>query len=192
MKREFPELAYLLSCVEEEFGRKPITSGDFDELTAAVDEKISQRLSTSTLKRLWGYISPSPRPRIVTLNMLSEYIGYRDFQDFCDHLHDSESYSSLFFTARTVFSRDLKKGDTLKIGWAPDRMLDLKYLGDSLFEVQDGGNSHLVAGDRFYKSEFFLGKPLYIGKIIRGKIETAAYVAGKTGGLNLLKVSSKQ
>lgn len=191
MRREIPELAYLLSKVEEVFGRKPLTSSDFDDMTASVDSKTFQHVSTSTLKRLWGYVQPSPMPRMVTLDILSQYAGYSDFRHFCEELRTSEVFSSLFFSATTVLSRDLSEGACLTVGWAPDRVVELTYLGGDLFEVKDGGASQLKRGDRFLKSEFLLGKPLYIAKIFRGEDETPAYEAGKVGGLNLLKVSSK-
>lgn len=136
-------------------------------------------------------MQPSPLPRMITLDILSQYIGYRDFRHFCEDLRSSDVFSSLFFTATTILSKDLSQGERLAIGWAPDRVVELTYLGEDLFEVKDGGTSQLKAGDKFLKSEFFLGKPLYIAKIFRGEDETPAYEAGKVGGLNLLKVSSR-
>jgi hypothetical protein len=118
-------------------------------------------------------------------------VGYHSFQGFCEELRKSDVFSSLFFTAKTVLSESLKAGETVTIGWAPDRMVTLRYHGDNLFEVVDGGKSQLKKGDKFRKSEFILGKPMFIGKVIRGDAQLASYVAGKDGGLNLLKVSGE-
>lgn len=191
MKRDFPELAYLKEKVEKEFGQKPLTSSDFDNLSSSLESSTGQHISSSTLKRLWGYVKPSPMPRQITLNILSVYVGYDSYQDFCKSLHSSDVFSSLFFSSETLMADDLKEGDEVTIGWAPDRVVVLRYSGNMRFEVLDGGSSHLLKGDSFCKSEFFLGKPLYIGQVIRDGSVVAAYVAGKAGGLNLLKVSSK-
>ena len=191
MKRNFPELAYLMEKVEEKFGRKPVTSSDFDNLSSSVDSLTGQHISTSTLKRMWGYVKLAPVPRQTTLIILSQYVGYESYQDFCKALRSSDVFSSLFFSAETLVAEDLNEGDEVTIGWAPDRMVVIRYSGSQRFEVLDGGTSHLCKGDSFSKSEFILGEPLYIGRITRDGSVMSAYVAGKTGGINLLKVSSK-
>ena len=191
MKKDIPELAYLLEKVEKKYGRKPVTSSDYDDMSSSIETATGQHLSASTLKRMWGYVEPSPSPRQITLNILSIYVGYPSFQGFCEELRKSDVFSSLFFTAKTVLSESLKAGETVTIGWAPDRMVTLRYHGDTLFEVIDGGKSQLKKGDKFRKSEFILGKPMFIGKVIRGDAQLASYVAGKDGGLNLLKVSGE-
>ena len=191
MKKDIPELAYLLEKVEKQYGRKPVTSSDYDDMSSSIETVTGQQLSASTLKRMWGYVEPSPSPRQITLNILSIYVGYSSFQGFCEELRKSDIYSSLFFTAKTILSENLKEGDVVTIGWAPDRIVTLRYNGETRFEVIDGGKSQLKKGDRFCKSEFILGKPMFIGKVSREDAELTSYVAGKDGGLNLLKVSGE-
>ena len=145
-------------------------------------------LSASTLKRLWGYVSSNPVPRISTLDILCRYIGKRDFLTFCEHIKKSPEFESSFFTAKFVSSFDLQEGCTVEIGWNPNRVVRLQYLGGSKFKVLSSLNSQLKADDEFEVSSFILGYPLYISRIFRDGEYTPSYIAGSNDGLTILSV----
>ena len=44
------------------------------------------KISTTTLKRIWGYLSEGVTPRRYTLDQLARFIGYDDFDAFCASL----------------------------------------------------------------------------------------------------------
>ena len=183
-----PELAYLLSEVEKKYGRRIATTTDFESLSVVIEHQIGELISSSTLKRLWGYVSLNPTPRIATLDILSRYLGHKDFRDFCDGLKESQSFVSTFFTARYQTVAELAAGASVTVGWAPNRLVKLHYLGDFLFEVVSSANSQLQPGDRFELSEIIVGYPMCISRILRDGQYTPSYVAGRNGGINLLKV----
>ena len=70
-----PELSYLLQVVEKTYGRKLYTTTDFESLSIIIENKIGELISSSTLKRLYGYVSMKPVPRKSTLDVLSRFIG---------------------------------------------------------------------------------------------------------------------
>ena len=183
-----PELAYLLDEVEQKYGRRIATTTDFEALSDAIESQIGELLSSSTLKRLWGYVSLSPTPRIATLDILSRYVGHVDFKKFCESLKESKAFVSTFFSAKFQTVSELAPGVVVTIGWAPNRLVKLNYLGEFHFEVIESQNSQLLAGDRFELSEIIVGYPLYISRIFRNGTYTPSYVAGKQGGINLMKV----
>lgn len=187
-KKNIPELAYLLTEVEKKYGRRIATTTDFESLSVVIEHQIGELISSSTLKRLWGYVSLNPTPRIATLDVLSRYIGYKDFKAFCDGLKESKSYTSTFFTSKCQTVAEMAKGASVTIGWAPNRIVILEYLGSFEFEVRHSENSQLMPGDRFELSEIIIGYPLYISRILRNGRYTPSYVAGQIDGINLLKV----
>lgn len=125
-----PELSYLLQVVEKTYGRKLYTTTDFESLSIIIENKIGELISSSTLKRLYGYVSMKPVPRKSTLDVLSRFIGYRSFEDFRSELKTNPKFSSNFFSTKTVCAASLQRGDKVKIGWMPDRVVTLSYLGD--------------------------------------------------------------
>ena len=73
------------------------------------------------------------------------------------------------------------------IGWKPDRVVTLEYLGNEQFIVLSSENSQLKPDDKFSVEAFVETYPLFISKILRNGKETAPYVAGATDGLTLVK-----
>ncbi|MDD5820332.1 MAG: hypothetical protein PUC96_07590, partial [Bacteroidales bacterium] len=95
-----PELSYLLQMVEKTYGRKLDTTTDFESLSIIIENKTGELLSSSTLKRLYGYVSMKPVPRKSTLDVLSRFIGYRSFEDFRSELKTNPKFSSNFFSTK--------------------------------------------------------------------------------------------
>ena len=187
MSKEIPELKYLLSEVEKKYGRGVNTTTDFEALSVVIEHDINERLSSSTLKRLWGYVSNNSSPSLTTLNILSRYVGTRDFRAFCEDLMKRDLQESGFFTTSFILTSGLEKGARLRIGWNPDRLVLLEYQGDFLFRVLQNLNSSLQEGDEFEASSFFLGYPLYIPRILRDGDYTPSYIAGSVNGLTTLE-----
>lgn len=185
-----PELAYLLEEVEKKYGRRIATTTDFESLSVVIEHQIGELLSSSTLKRLWGYVSLNPTPRVATLDILSRFVGQKNFKAFCESLKESKAFVSTFFTAKYQTVAELASGVSVTVGWAPNRLVRLNYLGDFQFEVVSSENSQLLQGDRFELSEIIVGYPLYISRILRDGEYTPSYVAGQQGGINLLKVEA--
>lgn len=184
MSKPIPEIAFLLQEVEKKYGRKVCTSTDFESLSVVIERDINEYISASTLKRMWGYVSLRPAPRVATLDVLSRFCGYASFSHFREQLKTLPGTESGFFSTNCISSADLADGEMVLIGWAPNRLVTLQYLGDDRFMVAESQNAKLQVGDIFRASQFLLGYPLFIDHIDRMGGPTPAYVAGKTSGLN--------
>lgn len=184
MPNTIPEIATLLQEVERKYGRKVRTSTDFESLSVVIERDINEYISASTLKRMWGYVRLKPAPRVATLDVLSRFCGYDSFSDFREKMKALPDFSSGFFSTTFISSSDLNEGDKVLIGWAPNRLVALRYLGDDNFTVVESQNSKLLVGDVFKATQFLLGYPLFIDRIDRSDGPTPSYVAGKKDGLN--------
>lgn len=181
-----PEIVELLAQVEKHFGKAINTPSDYYELSMAL-HGLKRSVSVATLKRLWGYVSDVHQPRQATLDALACYVGQNSFEQFCKWLKEGTSYNSSFYLTKQLSISDLNAGETIEIGWAPNRVLKLVYQGNALFKVEESQNSKLQEGDLFETGGFVMGQPLIVPYIQRDKERTAAYIAGKHGGLTLLK-----
>jgi hypothetical protein len=76
-------LAKLRELIEAVVERKMKTPKDFEFLSECIFEKFHERISPTTLKRLWGYLSETTTPRKSTLDILSMFVGYDNWKDFC-------------------------------------------------------------------------------------------------------------
>lgn len=188
MGKQTPEIIELLMLVEKHYGHHLQTSTDFDEFSLYLKSTCGYLISTSTLKRLWGYVADEHEPRMQTLDLLCRYVGFQYFSDFCMHLKTSTVYNSSFFTTRQIQTRELKVGDRVEIGWAPNRYVLLHYEGADSFRVLESKESKLQAGDRFETACFLEGQPLLVSYIERGTQRTAPFIAGRNGGLTLINL----
>ena len=183
---QIPELQSLLEAVEARFKTPVKTTAGFERLAAAIEFAIGESLGATTLKRLWGYIPSRTTPRLTTLDILSRYTGHKDFKAFCASLHVEDS--SDFLTERSyITTAELSSGDRIRIGWAPNRVVTLVFLGNDCFEVQESLNAKLLPGDRIEASCLLKGWPFFVPGILRGGSVTPPYIAGKAHGLTILE-----
>lgn len=182
-QKHFPELNYLLQKVEEKYGRRIAVPKDYELLAETITQDVREPISNSTLKRLWGYDSYTSTPSPVTLDILSRYVGARSFPDFCESLRKNPDFVSGFLHSEHIESSSLSSGDHLEIGWNPNRLVMLEYLGECRFRVVESLNASLLKGDEFEAIAFIKGYPLYVSRILRSGTETPIYVAGIQNGL---------
>ena len=76
-------LAKLRELIEGVIERKMKTPKDFEYLSECIFDKFHEKISPTTLKRLWGYLPESTTPRKSTLDILSMFVGYDNWKDFC-------------------------------------------------------------------------------------------------------------
>lgn len=186
-----PEIEELKSIVEQKYGKVLGTTTDFEEFSICLNQQVGYHLSASTLKRLYGYVSDEHKPRITTLDILSQYVGHQNFSAFTLWLKTNNKYNSSFFDANRVASNDLAVDSHLEIGWSPNRLLTLHFLGDSRFEIEKAENSKLQVGDCFVTGCFIMGQPLYLPYIERNGEHTSPFVAGRNGGLTIINIIKK-
>lgn len=184
MKDEQLEFFFLKQAVERKFNARLATSADFAHLSEEMDE----RVSPSTLKRLWGYVGMSVVPRAATLDSLARYAGFRDYRAFREDLETSGMASSAFFNASRLDASTLQEGDVFSIGWRPDRVVAIRYLGEKRFRVIASENAKLQAGDEFEASTIVKGFPLILPEVIRGGKKLPSYIAGRDGGIVFIKM----
>ena len=88
MKQE--QLNALLRLIEQTIGRKVKTPKDFTFLASCIFDKTGETLSTSTLKRIWGYLPGYSSIRVSTLDILARLVGYEDWDAFCLQTQQAE------------------------------------------------------------------------------------------------------
>ena len=74
----------LCTAIEQELRRTPSAPSDFKWISEQIEERTRERLSASTLMRLWGYMD-GVTPRKVTLDILARSLGYMGYEDFMAH-----------------------------------------------------------------------------------------------------------
>lgn len=186
-----PQIAALRREVEGKFGYPLHTHADFVLLTESIEDALHEHISPTTLERVWGYSTRhydtvSRR----TLDVLARYIGADGWDDYVGRLRSTAGRESEEFTNDILNVSSLAVGTRLLIGWQPDRLCEIRYLGDYRFVVERVENSALRVGDSFSCLQFQLGKELYMDCFQRAgdpSEENARYAVGQSHGLTTLR-----
>ena len=74
----------LRRAVLSPFARTLDAATDYDALSLDISAVTGEAVSSSTLKRLFGYDKHTTEPRPSTLSTLARYVGYSGWSDFCE------------------------------------------------------------------------------------------------------------
>ena len=187
MKVSQQQLAALRSAVENYYGQTLNTPHDFRCLADQLQDEGAGSLSMSTLKRLWGYVSGYETVYVSSLNVLSRFVGCRDWQEFCDTL--TETDTSDFSLSEVVALSTLNVGDEVEVRWKPGRRIVVKYLGQGRMRVVLSERSKLAVGDTFSCAGMINGEQLALTQLEHaGADRVTSYICGKCGGITARKL----
>lgn len=175
-------------------GFRMCTPKDFDILAQYIFNETGSLISSTTLKRLWGYLQEkeAQTPRLSTLNILSKYIGYIDYETFCKYQNSDGECESDFILNNCLQTRSLLKGDKIKLSWQPDRCVTILYMGLCMFKVLVSQNSKLSVNDIFICEHIVENQPLQLYNLIHENSEPVNYICGKKGGVKYHIITNKQ
>lgn len=193
IRSDIPQIKLLRERVESRFGKRPMIHSDFLALVAVIEEQQRQHISESTLERVWGYSTRGyATVSLHTLDLLSHYAEGCGWDDFCHQLHAESEYESELFNVEHIATDELSIGDRLQIGWLPDRLCTVRYLGDNRFIAEECHNAKMRAGDRFSCLQFTLGKELVLSDFIPNDATSSTiaqtYLVGRRNGLTTLQL----
>jgi len=171
------------------FQDKILSPSDFDFLEEDIKKDLPKAaINAKTLKRFFGYdqTDEGSTIRLYTLDVLSQYAGYENWNAYLEHLQFLEGSGSGDFKDAEINTDDLSLGDTVQIAWQPNRKSTLKYLGYQQFEIVETENSKWQVGDTFFCRHFISGKPLYVDNLTdkNGVLKSAMYVVGEKNGIS--------
>ena len=180
----------LLADIESALGKTIETPKDFELLSEQILSRTGEPLSTSTLKRMWGYLPSDTTPSLHTMNVLSRFLGYRSWKHFLSESSDEEQQSDPVISRHLIVEEELCVGDRLRLTWHPGRVCDVEYLGGSQFKVLESQNTRIQAGNTFRCSMIIENGPLYIDHLCQEGMQYAAYICGKKTGVRFERIYS--
>ena len=180
----------LCTDIEKAINKEIRTPKDFDELREQIFKRLNLMVSSTTLKRLWGYLNDDVQTRSGTLDILAQYIGYSNYQDYVDNKdkYKEEIQSSPVISRKLNVQDNLKVNDKLLLTWHPNRQCEIIYIGNLSFKVLSSCNTRIFPGDTFTCSLFMEGEPLYIDNLRQRNRPPIAYVCGKISGIRFERI----
>lgn len=139
------------------------------------------------MKRLLGFIKDEHMPRMSTLDIVAQYMGYDCWVTLANI--DNTIYSSSFSTSvRELRIDKLVNGTRVRFEYKPDRVLIIRYTGNHHFVVEHSENSKLLIGDELELWHMMRRYPLYVDNVVRDGEDLGSFTAVKAGGITAFKV----
>lgn len=128
MNRELSILVHLQKNVGKQFGKQISSSTDCDRLAVLLSYNFNVNLSSQTLRRFFGLIKSTSKSSHFTLDLLSKFCGYQDFENFSKSYSNSEL--ELFFGDVENNEKDYwKKSEQLcrQISESPEMLINTHH-----------------------------------------------------------------
>ncbi len=180
----------LCAAIERTAGFKMRTPANFEKLSEIILQRHHVQVSGMTLKRLWGYAGLSANPRQFTLDILANFVGYKDYAAFVE-ADSADDLQSHLFLSGALTSDAMSVGDRLLLTWNPDRQCVVEHLGGGSFVIREAQNTKLSVGDTFDCHLFINYEPLYIDNLWHNGMPTVGYVAGRRDGVVVRIIEGK-
>ena len=153
-----------------------------------IERVTHDHIAENTLRRLWGKISGYDTVFTRTLDVLSRYVGYEYWNSYCRSLRNGTTKESEVVNGSPAIRvEDLNAGDRIRIGWLPDRVCIVEYVGGRTFKAIDAKNSTLQIGDTFECSVMLKNYPLFVDNLVHGGEHCQRYSMGLGSGLTTLE-----
>ncbi len=180
------KLRSLIISINERIGSVPSTPADFNALSFQIGKATGHPVSSSTLKRLWGYVPYTSMPSPNTLNTLCLFLGYGGWNSFIMSGDQPvrEEETSDFFEKVAVDIDTLVSGDVLNVEWGQDKGCRIEYSGNHRFLILESKNIKLQPGDTLTLQELKVGSPFYAVDIRRGELAIPGYVGARGLGIS--------
>jgi len=167
--------------IEARFGKDIRYPKDCEALANHISESCRTRISSSTLLRLYGFVKGIREPRLHTLDIVAEYLGYKSWEELIASFDKKEAVQKK--TIEKLKPENIKINQTVQIGYEPNRTIEFKKAG-TIFRIVSSNERRLLLNDEIKFSVIELHYPLTLTHVIRegksiGKVQVAS-VSGVT------------
>ncbi|MDO4159585.1 MAG: hypothetical protein Q4D41_03920 [Prevotellaceae bacterium] len=155
MNRHNAEIELLRIEVENKLGKPLKSPTDFNQLSLCLQKEIKEDISISTIKRLWGYADANHRTSYTTLSILSRFLGYSDWEDYCMALRlriMAEDYSK--DENGHILTFCLKSGDLIEVTGENNYKCVIEYIGGNSFRMDKESERAIRKDELFYVKTF--------------------------------------
>jgi len=177
---------FLKSRIEMRYGKSIRYPKDCEALAVSISKHCGEKISATTLMRIFGLMKSSTKPRLYSLDLIAQYSG---FENWDAAINDNQLSDKTYFdTIDKIVVISLKKNQIINIQYSPNRNLKLEYHGAMNFVVREAQNSKLLPGDLVQIIRIECSFPLVCEYVIREGKDLGKFIGGKEGGIQNISI----
>ena len=179
---------HIVEMLRRKSGNRLRLPSDCDFLALDIKSATGERLGSTTLKRLLGFVDDERKTYVSTLDIIANYLGFNSWHDL-EKVEDAGN-SDFAYISQEIVSSLLDIGDTISLSYLPDRQLSLKYIGNSRFLVIGSIRGKLKVDDIITVGSIVPNYPLHVSLVERNGENLGEFVAGKIGGVTNIECNN--
>jgi hypothetical protein len=162
--------------IELKFGSAVRYPKDCQALSASILTIVDEKISPTTLMRLFGIVKNGPsKPRLFTLDLIAQYIGFKTWHEA---LNEGEfPYNSCLGQIDQVFIPSLNIGTQILVKYSQDCCLHMEYLGENEFKITNSEKSKLIYNDIIRILRLDLTFPIVCENVTRNGIKMGKFIS---------------
>lgn len=178
----------VLDMLSEKAGTNVTTKAGAEYLRNDIEARTGEALSINTIKRLTGNLPYDSEPREVTLDIIAQYLGYRNFAQLQNLVQDKISNFNTLPGFIDLKSQPVNREIIIK--WEPGRVIKIRHLGEGNYIVEESLNSKLLRGDELILSQIAEGFPFMVKEVVRDEKSLGNYTAAQIEGVSSIEVKN--
>lgn len=171
--------------IENKFNSPIRYSKDCDLLAAAISNETRSKISGSTLKRLFGIIPTKHNPSLYTLDVLSNYLGYANYDElineFRTHLEPLRS------NLKELNSHEITPRLKFKVSYDKKHFMTLERLDNQALRISESNDARWKKNDLVEFKRILINYPLFIDNYIRLGVTKGEVIVGKVLGVRTIE-----
>jgi hypothetical protein len=171
--------------VEMKFNSPIRYSKDCDLLAAAISIETRSKISGSTIKRLFGIIPTKHNPSLYTLDVISKYLGYSNFDELINEFRAPIKSKNVLL--KELLVSEVNFEERLEIHYDKNHFITFKRKDTCSFETLESNDKRLAVGDTFTFKQITLNYPLFIENLLRGEQVKGDAILGKIYGVRTIE-----
>ncbi len=172
--------------IEEKFGKPVRYAKDCDVLATSIFAFTSEKISCSTIKRLFGIIESENEPRLYTLDILAKYLGYVNYDQLLNEFNPNRMLQSQSIEA--IHVSNLKAGDIVRFSYAPNNVVSAKYTNNEVFQIVESTDEKIQTGDILVFKKMGVHMPLFASwKSFESRI-VKNIILGRISGITSIEI----
>ncbi len=124
-----------------------------------------RKISASTLKRLYGFVKGSTQePRLYTLDLISEYLGYKGWEHLLQSLDNSPPSKNK--EVQKMKPEQVGKGQSIILSYEPSKKIEM-IKKENVFLITSSNDRRLLVNDEIKFKLIELHYPFTLTSLIR-------------------------
>ena len=169
--------------IEDKFGKVRYPK-DCDRLAEHITEVCSATLSASTLRRLMGFVNGMNEPRLYTLDVIAEYIGYKGWDELLASFEPAGGEPEPVI--EKLEPEQIKNAQVIQLTYEPGRVVEVTKVGGRL-QVVSSNEKRLQLNDEARFRLIVLHYPLTFTHHFRGGNSLGKLQLATVSGITSIK-----